>query len=288
MDCQYCGRYELPLDVKTLDPSLARKLNKKGLDLGTPEEEILQARQRAFARFTRGQGNKVKEKYSVSKKRRPSTRTAAPAKEDVLYVSEYEITSEPIEDKRYRKLPREVKEEFERLHALIQTDARKAIEELPGWIKRYPDLPILYNYLSVAYSQTGAYRQAERTILENLQRNPDYLFARLNYAEICLARRDYEGVAEILENKFDLKLLCPHRRRFHLSEFVGFMSVVGRYFVGIGEPDAAKKVYKVLRQVAPNDLATRQLRHELHPGLLQRITRRLLKAAKQPSAPPKL
>jgi len=213
----------------------------------------------------------------VSKKKRSMKRKSHPDRSEVLYVSEYEITREPIEDKRYRKLPRDVTDEFERLHALVQIDARKAIGELPQWIKRYPDIPMLYNYLSVAYAQTGAHREAEQMILENLRRNPEYLFARLNYAEICLARGDYQAVAETRDHKFDLKLLCPHRKRFHISEFVGFMSVIGRYFAGIGKRETVEKIYEVLQQVAPHDVATRQLHSELHPGALQRIARQLLK-----------
>jgi tetratricopeptide (TPR) repeat protein len=170
-----------------------------------------------------------------------------------------------------------VKEEFHRLHTLVKRNPRKAIAELPGWIERYPNLPILYNYLSAAYAQTGARRQAEQTILENLQRNPDYLFARLNYAEICLARQDYQGGAKVLENKFDLKWLYPRRKIFHVSEYVGFMSVVGRYYAAIGERDEAEKIYEELKKIDPHDRGTRSLRDTLHPSLRQRIARWLLK-----------
>ena len=214
----------------------------------------------------------------MSKKRKPTREPPRVDEHDILYVSEYEITPEPIQDKRYRELPRKAKNDIEQLHALVQSNPRQAIEELPEWIKRYPDLPMLYNYLSVAYSQTGAHHLAEQTILENFQRNPTYLFARLNYAEICLAKGNYQKAAEVLEYKFDLKLFYPHRKRFHISEFVGFMSVVGRYFAGIGDKGQAQQVYEVLHQIAPDDPATRQLRRELHPGVIQRIARRLLRS----------
>ncbi|MBM3333122.1 hypothetical protein FJY63_00510 [Candidatus Sumerlaeota bacterium] len=203
----------------------------------------------------------------------------------VLYLSEYEITCEPIQDKRYRKLPREVKDEFDRLHDLAITDPRKAIEELPHWIERYPNIPMLHNYLSVAYSKIGARRELEQTVLENLRRNPDYLFARLNYADICMARGDYQKVAEILDNKFDLRLLYPHRKRFHISEFVGFMSVIGRYFIGIGERESAEVVYEALREIAPDDPSTRRLRKELHLSVVRRLARRLLRTPEKMRSP---
>ncbi|MBN1935009.1 MAG: hypothetical protein JW934_10110 [Anaerolineae bacterium] len=68
--------------------------------------------------------------------------------------------------------------------------------------------------------------------MENYRRNPDYLFARLNYAELFLRRGDYERVAEILEHKFDLKLLYPRRNRFHVSEVSNFIGLVGLYWPG--------------------------------------------------------
>ena len=190
---------------------------------------------------------------------------------------EYKITNEPILDKRYRRLPRQVKEAFQRLHALAQTQPRTAIPELEQWIAKYPDLPMLYNYLGAAYTQAGQYKQAEQTILENYRRHPNYLFARLNYAELCMARGDYRKVAEILDHKFDLKLLYPERSLFHITEFTGFMWVVGEYLIGIGERAAAQQVYETLRQVAPADAATRRLRAALRATPLQRVVKSLLK-----------
>jgi tetratricopeptide (TPR) repeat protein len=213
----------------------------------------------------------------MSRKKRSTKPQNAPVIRDGLLYVEYDITTEPILDRRYRKLPRAVKDEFEKFHWLAQTDPRKVIAELPQWIKRYPDVPLLYNYLAAAYSQAGDNVEAERITLENLKRNPDYLFARLNYAEFCLARGDYAAVAETLEHKFDLKLLYPHRNRFHISEVVNFMYIVGRYWIGIGERASAEKYYDLLHQIAPDEPATRNLHTALHPVPIQRIAQRLLK-----------
>jgi hypothetical protein len=113
---------------------------------------------------------------------KPSRQTPTPNDTPRFYLSEYEITTEPIEEPRYKRLPPEVKAAFERLHNRTLTKPRHAIPELLQWRERYPDLPMLSNYLSIAYSHTGAHEQVEQTILENYQRNPDYLFARLKYA----------------------------------------------------------------------------------------------------------
>jgi hypothetical protein len=70
-------------------------------------------------------------------------------------VIDYEITGERILDARYRRLPRRVQNAFERLYYESQTQPRKAIPELLEWIEQYPRIPVLYNYLSVAYGRTG-------------------------------------------------------------------------------------------------------------------------------------
>ena len=51
IDCTYCGRYERQLDPRTLPRELVRKLNKKGLDVGTREEEISKIRKKELERL---------------------------------------------------------------------------------------------------------------------------------------------------------------------------------------------------------------------------------------------
>ena len=208
----------------------------------------------------------------MSKKRRRARRPLPVEDESkAVYITEYEITTEPIQDRFYKRLPGRVKDAFDRLHYECQSQPRKAIPELLEWIEKYPQLPMLYNYLSVAYSMAGQREKAEAMILENYRRNPDYLFARLNYAELCLEKGDYEQVADILEHKIDLKLLYPNRKRFHISEVVNFMGLVGVYFVEIGEGETAKKYYDILEQIAPDYPMTTRLRRKLFPGPLQRL-----------------
>ncbi|MBN1485178.1 MAG: hypothetical protein JXA37_10680 [Chloroflexia bacterium] len=208
----------------------------------------------------------------MSKKRRKKpARRQLPSEQDTVYISEYEITSEPLSDRRYDRLPDRVKEAFEQLYHLAQRRPRQAIPELLEWIEKYPKIPMLYNYLSVAYSRTGQSEEMEAIVEENYRRNPDYLFARLNYAQLCLAKGDYEQVAAILEHKFDLKRLYPKRKRFHISEVANFMGLIGLYFLGIGERDVAEKYYELLKQIAPKYPMTRQLRRQLFPNFLQRL-----------------
>ncbi len=217
-----------------------------------------------------------KDGYDMTKRRKARhPRRQAQAGPSDIQVVEYEITDEPIYDPHYEQLPRRVKDEIEQLHHLSQFRPRKAIPKLRGLLKRYPHIPILYNYLGVAYSHTGQHEKTKAVALKNYQRNPDYLFARINYAQLCLVEGDYEKVAEIFEHKFDLKQLYPSRNRFHISEVAGFMGLIGVYFFEIGEREAAEQYYAILQQIAPHHLMTRNLRRRLFPNFLRRLWHRL-------------
>jgi len=194
----------------------------------------------------------------------------------VFSFSRYEITTAPIHDRRYQRLPRHVREAIERLYDVAQRRPREAIPELRDWIKQYPQIPQLYNYLSVAYSLAGQRQESEAVVEENYRRNPDYLFARINYAEVCLARGDYAQIADIFAHTFDLHALYPQRKRFHLSEVANFMGLVGLYFVAIGNREAAERYDELLTHIAPDFPLTKRLHKKLFPSLLRRMLLRLI------------
>jgi hypothetical protein len=54
VDCLYCGRSEERLDPRQLAPALVRRLKKKGIDVSVEENELPQARERAFRRLRAG------------------------------------------------------------------------------------------------------------------------------------------------------------------------------------------------------------------------------------------
>lgn len=180
-----------------------------------------------------------------------------------VHLLSYTITSEPIEERMYKRLPQQVKDDLTRLHYDAMRRPYQAIPELLALIEKYPHLPMLYNFLSVAYDRSGQSQRAEETIRRNYQQNPDYLFARLNLAEILLLRGAYEEIAELFEHKFDLKLLYPWRDVFHISEAANFIGFMGRYFLATGQRDVAERYYKVLEQLGPDFEVTMLLRQSL-------------------------
>ncbi len=125
---------------------------------------------------------------------------------------------------------------------------------------------MLYNYLSVAYSRLKNREKILEIVEKNYRMNPDYLFARLNYAEVCIQNGDYEKIAEIFDHKFDLQLLYPKRKKFHISEVANFMGIMGVYFFRMDKREIAENHYKILAEIADDYPITKKLHKQLHPG----------------------
>src|ERR1051326_9453736 len=154
---------------------------------------------------------------------------------DALVYTEYDITDEPLNYRDIKKLPSQVQARIDDLYELAQRAPTQAISELEALVTTYPHIPLLSNYLSIAYLAAGDQEQATACVWEAYRRHPQYLFAKVNYANLCLQQGETEKVPGIFDHACDLKQLYPHRTRFHISEFTNFAGVMCRYFCAIGE-----------------------------------------------------
>ncbi|BBL73680.1 tetratricopeptide repeat protein [Methylomagnum ishizawai] len=187
-----------------------------------------------------------------------------------LHLSSYEITHDPMPSKK-DKIPRQVKMQLEELNELVYTNPEQAIPRLLQLKSVYPKMPVLYNYLAAAYGRIGDHKSSRQLIVENYENNPDYLFAKVNYAQICLNEGEVDKVPEIFGNKFDLKMLYPSRNRFHVTEFAGFTGVMCAYYSSTGNKELAKLWYKSLKEVAPDSEMVKFAKSFVHPSILTRI-----------------
>jgi tetratricopeptide (TPR) repeat protein len=141
-----------------------------------------------------------------------------------------------------------------------QDDPETAIPKLEALLVRFPDEPMLLNWLATAMQSAGDTEKAEAIALRNFQANPDYLFAKLNYAHMQLAKGDLEAVERILDKKFDLKLLYPERDVFHATEFIAMSHLMVSYWVKKGEFDAARRLFEAMQEILPGHPSTVRLR----------------------------
>jgi tetratricopeptide (TPR) repeat protein len=194
-----------------------------------------------------------------------ASRMPQPLTADALVYTAYDITDEPLDNRDIKKLPAQVQARIDDLYELAQHDPKQAIPELERLVTTYPHIPTFFNYLSIAYLAAGDQEQATALVREAYRRHPQYLFARVNYANLCLQHGEIEKVPGIFDHACDLKQLYPHRTRFHVSEFTGFAWVMCRYFCAIGERDTAALYYQMLKQVAPRHPMTKHAKRALYP-----------------------
>lgn len=214
----------------------------------------------------------------MAKKRQQRKEQApVPAHAELLRIHSYTITREPIVDQAYKRLPKNVKEQVDQLHDLTLRRPQTVIPELVALREQYPQVHQFANYLVIAYTRTGQTELAQQLIEENYRRDPNYLFARAHYAELCLHQGKLTEVAEIFAHNFDLKQLYPERKRFHISEVLTFFGVMGNYFLAIGDRERAEQCYELLHEVEPKHNYTRSLQRKLYPGAFRRMLNSLIR-----------
>jgi hypothetical protein len=210
----------------------------------------------------------LERKRLARQRRKPLTSKKTDDRE--LHVCSYEITDAPIMGNR-SDLPEAIKDEVEDIYGILKSDPKRAISQLVALKKQYPHIPVLYNYLTAAYSIVGDRENVRALTFENYQKNPDYLFAKVNYAQLCLYDGEIEKIPEIFDHKFDLKLLYPKRKKFHVSEFAAFTGVMCVYFNEVGERKAAEILHSALQGVAPESEMVTFAKEFLYPSLLSKL-----------------
>lgn len=178
-------------------------------------------------------------------------------------VSEYEISYEPIEDESVHLLPVDVRNRVRDLYNLIQKDPQQVIPELLALKDQYPTVAVLGNYLYVAYMLSGDEEKSDAMMLENYQRHPGYLFAKLTYGQYLLKQDNLKEFEKVFENKFDLRALYPNRRKYHVAEIISFWGVMGLYQCAVNNWEAVAAICHLLQQFAPQHEVTKLLNTRL-------------------------
>ncbi|MCK4935031.1 MAG: hypothetical protein KAR79_05540 [Simkaniaceae bacterium] len=156
-------------------------------------------------------------------------------------------------------------EAFLVLYELSQKKPKKAKKDLELLKKRCDAVPELLNLLGFVYARCKKIKLADKLIIENFQKNPDNLLARINYADYCLRKKKLQKIPELFSETFDLTKLYPERKYFHISEFRGFMVMMGLYHLQIKKRETAICFHYLARAVDPHNPSTTCLGKKLYP-----------------------
>ncbi|MEO8149045.1 MAG: DUF1186 domain-containing protein [Bacteroidia bacterium] len=170
-----------------------------------------------------------------------------------LVVSEYKIiTNTEFLNEKYN-IPPWVSKQFNKLQkACADRGNKKIIDKLIALIEKYPQVPQLKNFLSVAYITQDNKEKAFEINHQVIAEHPDYLFGKINLASEYIVKGETEKVPLILGEMMDLKSLYPGRDVFLLAEITAFYQVVIYYYCAIGNFELADNRLKLLQKIAPD------------------------------------
>jgi hypothetical protein len=141
--------------------------------------------------------------------------------------------------------------------------------------------PATMNWLSAAYQRIGDHQKSDSMVKLCHQRHPDYLFARTNLAAIHLQNGDTAQADAVMQHKWDLKLMYPHRDVFHVTEFTAMSYVAIDYFMQTGNRDAAELILDAMVKLAPDHEATKSLQKGMYGSLLTKFLDRLSRRSRR-------
>jgi uncharacterized protein YecA (UPF0149 family) len=165
-----------------------------------------------------------------------------------VIVSGYKVTtSNEVINKLYGVTP-DIEQKLYEMSVKVQKGKNSAIKELNDLIYRYPQIPMFKNFLSTLYDMKGNHFMAKEVNDRLIKANPDYLYGKLNAANIAIVDRDFEKVPTLLGESFDLKMICPERDVFHYGEVVGFLQTTFNYYIGIEDLEQAQIILDILKE----------------------------------------
>lgn len=151
-----------------------------------------------------------------------------------------------------------------KLYDHASKNPKRAKKEVEAFLQRHPHHPEVMNLLTYLYVSFRKMRKATHLIEENYRHNPDYLFAKINFADLCLRKKKAHKIPEIFNYKLNLPELYPNKKMFHISEYRGFMVLMGFYHLAIGKRSTAEGYHYLAARVDPDHPSTKILEKKLY------------------------
>lgn len=181
-----------------------------------------------------------------------------------FYLPSHTVTWEQDLSHLKKKFSQKELQKFLELYALAQEKPRRARKEIEAFRNDHPDHPEVLNLLTYLYIFSRKIRKGDQLIEENYKKNPEYFIGKINFADLCLRRKNPEKIPEIFNHKWNLTEMFPSKKIFHISEFRGFMIIMGLYHLSIGKREAAECYHYLAARVSPSHPSTRMLAKKLY------------------------
>lgn len=181
----------------------------------------------------------------------------------------YNITTDSNFLDKQNAITPELSRKLERFHKLALEGKKSSVQKILDAIEQYPDNPQLKNYLSVLYGHIGDTKRLYETNHWILAEHPNYLFGKLNLANVYYLNKEYHKMPEVLGEAMELKALYPNRDTFHLNEVISFFKCAILYFTAIGDIDQAEVRYEIMQELAPEASDTEVALNQLYAARME-------------------
>lgn len=176
-------------------------------------------------------------------------------------------TNKPRDEKNLAKMPYKDKQLLWDLSDRLKASSNEYEEVLAKLIRlrrKYPNVPAIYNYMSIAYSKTNQQEKYYQIIIDTYKKFPNYLFGKISAAEYLLNNDRYKEIPAVFDNMLEIYMHFPNTVvEFHVSEVRGFYSTIGRYYAKSGKIARAIFSYYITSEVDPDHWATQKLADEI-------------------------
>lgn len=160
---------------------------------------------------------------------------------------------------------------FQNIFELAQHNPSDALEPLKTFAENHPGTPIVFNLLAYCHIQLKNLKETEAIIQTTYSQFPDYLFAKVNYADLLLRKKRSDEILQVFNGMLDLSLLDPKRDTFHFSEVRGFMAVLGHYYHQTRCRSKALEAFRIAVQADPTHPSLQVLEKTLFHNPLLRL-----------------
>lgn len=154
------------------------------------------------------------------------------------------------------------------LYEFCTAKPEKAVDIAAELLKKHPEIPSLYFYLFTAYNRLDLKQQAMEVLRLLVDKFPEYILGRIEYANYLLRRGEPDKVAVFFNHAFTLSRLYPEKKAFYVLEWIRFTHVIGWYFLQMGMVEQAKRNLEILNQIAPESIECLDLKHKIQNDLL--------------------
>jgi len=188
-----------------------------------------------------------------------------------LQGKSYTVSFDAMPNALKEQLQGEELNRYLELLAAVQQKPKAVYKEIKTFGLKHESVPEVINLLTFAHIQNHRIVEAENLIKATFENYPDYLFARINYADQCIRKKKLKEIESIFPT-FDLNELCPEREVFHTSEFRGFCVMMAYYHLAKKDKESAKFYCNKAKEVDPDHQGVRYLERKLtKKGLFSRL-----------------